>query len=526
MPNILKVTKEEITWQLSGSNINAGAQANARIKEYLGEDARFFASMSATTTGYTWTSRESGWIPLTSATNLQRDKVKSVLEALRNRIRERLSSKPRLAGEILSLPSDDGKYIFFIEDNDGMRILIAGWGFSNARRKVIIPGRNKKEIISIPIVKIGFTINGALQPSHKFYITTLGGASKECFTDTEGFYHLGEQKAGTNVNLIDADSGKSISFTVEEEQSEYIFDITRDSKVCIKVTCDDAPLDNTEVSIGYHGSINTYTTNSFGEVNISLPFFNNEILNISVNGVDKSTVCQYPETDIEIQLTKPKEKKDVVIIPEPPVNDTKLVSVRCINQNGDPLYDYPITIVIRENTSDFLTDKEGIVKLSPQTLGTNIKVIDGFDNSKSMTHIVDESDNIIEFIIPEEVPSIPDNILQMIGIDGNPMANRKVVLRQGDKALILSLDGDGTTRFKINEFECGKDMSAQILSKENEHDQIPFTLDENEHDYVIQEIVATKNPWWHKFLNIVMAIILITAITELGAIFVQHLPFV
>lgn len=526
MPNILKVTKEEISWQLSGSSINAGAQANARIKEYLGEDAKFFAPMSATTTGYTWTSPESGWTSLASATSSQRNMVEKELAELRSRVQQKLGAKPKLAGEILSLPSDDGKYIFFIENGDGIRILIAGWGFSNARRKVVIPGKNVKNLSLVNIAKIGFTINGELQSAHTFFITTHGGTSKECFTDADGFYHLGEQKEGTNINLIDADSHKSISFKIEDGKSDYLFDVTRNSNVCVKVSCDGMPLGDTEVSISYHGTKNKYTTDSFGEVSITVPYFSGENIEVSVEGVDKSSVCQYPETNIEISLTKPEVQEKEVVIPVPPVFDLKQVSVKCVNQKREIRYDYPITIVVGESTSDYITDKGGSVNIPPQKLGTSIKVIDGFDSSNSLTHIVDESNNVIEFVIPEEPPIVIDNVLQIIGIDGNPISNKKVVLRQGDKQLILALDENGTTRFKINEFECGKEMSAQILSKENDYDQISFTLDENEHDYVIQEMVATKKPWWHKLLNVLLAIILIVAIIGLGAIFVQYLPLV
>lgn len=526
MPNILKVTKEEISWQLSGSSINAGPQANARIKEYLGDDARFFAPMTATSTGYTWTSQESGWIPLASASDIQRDMVETELANLRNRIQQKLSSRPKLAGEILSLPSDDGKYIYFIDGKDGIRLLITGWGFSNARRKVIIPDKNKKDIKSISSARIGFTINGELQPTHRFHITTMGGAAKECFTDAEGFYHLGEQKANTKVNLIDGDSQKTISFVIEDGKSDYIFDITRNSKVRIIVSCDETLLENAEITIGYHGNSHTYTTDSLGEVNITLPFFNGEIIETSTNGIDKRTLCQYPETEIQIRLTKPKveERSDNDIIIDPPVKKSRTVSIRCINQEGNPRYNYPITVKIGEHTTDFLSDKEGLVRLTPQEIGTEIKVIDGFDDANYVRHIVDDSDNAIEIISPEEVATIPDNTLQMIGIDGNLLANQKVILRQGDKTLILSLDGEGTTRFKDSEFEHNKEMTAQILSKDNEHDLIPFTLDENEHNYVIQELEVTKKTWWHRLLNIVLAIILISAIAELGSIFVQLLP--
>lgn len=530
MPNILKVSKEEICWQLSGSSINAGPQANARIKEYLEDDARFFAPMTATSTGFTWTTQESGWLPLVSATSVQRDKVESELANLRNRVQQKLSLRPKLAGEILSLPSDDGKYVFFMEGNEGIRLLIAGWGFSNARRKVVIPGKNKKDIKSISSARVGFTINGELQPSHRFLITTLGGSSKECFTDAEGFYHLGEQKANTKVNLIDGDSQKAISFVIEDGKSDYVFDITRNSKIRVIVSSDETLLENAKINIGYHGSSHTYTTNSLGEVNISIPFFNGEIIETSTNGIDKCTLCQYPETEIKIQIPKPEEEKNSEnddIITEPLVKRSRYVSIRCINQEGNPRYDYPVIVKIGVHTYDYLSDKDGFVRLSPQDVGTEIKVIDGFEDSNSMRHVVDDLvDNVIELIVSEVVATIPDNTLQMIGIDGKLLANRKVILRQEDKTIILNLDGEGTTRFKDGEFERNKGMTAQILSKDNEHDPIPFTLDDNEYDYVIQESEATKKTWWHKLLNIILVIILVVAIVELGSIFVQHLPFI
>lgn len=529
MPNILKVTKEEISWQLSGSSINAGPQANARIKEYLGEDARFFAPMTATSTGYTWTSQESGWMPLATATGKQRDMVESELVDLRNRVQQKLCLRPKLAGEILCLPSDDGKYVFFMEENDAIRLLIAGWGFSNARRKVVIPGKSKKDIKSISSARVGFTINGELQPSHRFLITTIGGAAKECFTDAKGFYHLGEQKANTKVNLIDGDSQKPISFTIEDGKSDYVFDITRNSKIRVIVSCDETLLENAEITIGYHGISQTYTTDSLGEINITVPFFNGEIIETNTNGIDKRTLCQYPETVIQIQIPKPKEENksdNDDILNEHTFKESRDVSIRCINQEGNPRYNYPVIVEIGGYTADYLSDKDGLVRLTPQEIGTEIKVTDGFEDSNSVRRVVVDSDNTIELVVPEDVASIPDNTLRMIGVDGRVLANRKVILRQGDKTLILKLDGEGTTRFKDGEFERNNEMTAQILSKDNEHDTIPFTLDDDEYDYVIQESEAAKKSWWRRLLNILLAIMLIAAIAELGSIFVQHLPYV
>lgn len=526
MPNILQVTKDEIIWQLSGSSINAGQQANTRIKDYLGDDARFFAPMTATTKGFTWTSQEVGWKPLASASDSQRYKVASELESLRTIVRQKLSSNPKLADAVLSLPNDEGKYIFFKEEGEGIRILVAGWGFSNSRRKVVIPDNNKIDESLLVNAKLGFTIKGELQPSHKFYITTVSGNSKECFTDADGFYHLGQQKAGTKVELLDADSRKSISFTIEKGTTDYLFDVTRIANVCVRVFGDGRPMADVRVDIGYHGSTDSYITDSFGEVKISVPYFDNEMIDVAIRGVDgfepaeNRAACNFPDTLIELQLQKHEE------VPLPPEYEYRPVSVRCVNQNGEPRQGYPITVEIDQDTSNYLTDNDGTIRLPAQKTGTYIKVMDGCDSSNSSIWNVGDSDNVIELIVPEQMPIVPDNILQMIGIDGKPLAYRDVILRQGHNTLTLGLDAEGRTGFKSDTFECGKEMSAQVIDNNEGHDAIPFTLEEDEHEYVIIEAVSTKSPWWHSLLNILLLIALICAIALLGAYFVNYLPVI
>lgn len=527
MPNILQVTKDEIIWQLSGSSINAGQQANTRIKDYLGDHARFFAPMTATTKGFTWTSQEVGWKPLASASDSQRYKVASELESLRTIVRQKLSSNPKLADAVLSLPNDEGKYIFFKEEGEGISILVAGWGFSNSRRKVVIPDKNKIDESLLVNAKLGFTIKGELQPSHKFYITTVSGNSKECFTDADGFYHLGQQKAGTKVELLDADSRKSISFTIEKGTTDYLFDVTRMANVRVKVDCDGMPVTGARISIGYHGASETYTTDSSGEVNISVPCFNNEMIDVTAAGLEgfepaeNRAACQFPDTVIELQLQKHEE---TVAVPLPPVCEFRPVSVRCVNQHGEPRQGYPIAVEIDQDTSNYLTDNDGAIRLPDQKTGTYIKVMDGYDSSNSSIWAVGDSDNVIELIVPEVAPVVPENILQMIGIDGKPLAYRNVILSQGHNILTLGLDAEGRTGFKSDTFECGKELTAQVIDNNEGHDAIPFTLEEDEHEYVIIEAVSTKSPWWHSLLNILLLIALIFAIALLGAYFVNYLP--
>ena len=518
MPNILKISKEEISWQLGGCSINAGPQANARVKEYLDKDAVFFAPMSVTGNGYIWMSPESGWTPLSEADGSQKDSVKKEVAQLRQRVLGKLNSNSKLAKSLLSLPSDEGKYIFFKDENGQLRILLAGWGFANSRKAVISSGKVVKPKLSISTAKLAFAISGEIQTSYEFLIITVGGTQKKCFTGADGYYFLGEQKVGTLLQISDPLSGKKFTVEIEDNREEYILDVTRTLHIIVAVEKDEKPLSEASVSIDYHGKSYEKKTDHQGLVSISAPFFANENITANYDGQNISSLAMFPTTKLEFKLSSP------VVLPPPPPEEKKNVVIRVIDQFGNICSNYPIDVEVDNLRNDFLTNENGIVLFKDVKVGTLISVKDGFSSVSPFLYTVGVGENEINYIIEKEVVHLI-NSLQMIGENNTPYSNRKVVLRQGDKSLILALDGEGKTAFNADAFENEKEINAQILSKDQQMEVIPFMTYPQEREYVIEVKSITNKPWWIVLVNILLIILLIIGMAWLGAYFVSHLPF-
>lgn len=522
MPNVLTVTKDEVIWQLSGININAGEMANGRIAD-LKEDAKYFARMKTTSNGYAWTSPETGWTPLSQADEAQAAKVLEKLDSLRQKVSHRLSANPRLANGILTLPPDTDKFVFFKDEDGNIRILLTGWGFKNSRVDLHRPIKVKKDTTPRSVAKIGFAIDGEVQPSHLFYIVTLAGKSKECLTDTSGFYDLGEQKIGTPIQVTDAASGKKFSFTIEEGKGNYVLDITRKSNIQVSVFQDDEPKSGSHVEIRYHGREYQVDTDANGIASVSAPFFEGESVSAKVDGKESSAECTLPKTYLEIKLATPKPEPPKPPVPPVPEFPKCKVWIKCIYQDGRPCPNYPLTVYVSGNRNDWMTGSDGLIRMPEQQLATSVIVYDGYTESNPVNCTVNIGDNEIEYVVQEK--PVVDN-LQMIGVDGNPMRGQKVVLKQGEKSLVFLLDNNGMTHFNDSEFVNDKEITAQIVSQDQQHDMIPFTTEKDERDYVIQETEGTRSTWWKKVLNVVLALILVAGLVWLGAFFVQFLPSV
>ncbi|MDE6792160.1 MAG: hypothetical protein K2J48_03655 [Muribaculaceae bacterium] len=440
-----------------------------------------------------------------------------------------MRDNPKLAGEFLSLPSDSGKYIFFIEDEKGLRILITGWGFSNSRKQVITPLNKKKNIIPVSTIKIGFAIDSEIQPYHDFSLVTLSGQQKKCQTDSEGFYDLGEQKLGVSINISDADSGKDFSFISEKGKEKYLFDITRYSNVSISVTNNGENESGTPVSLSYHGKEFSSTTDEKGRCVFSLPFFKNEIIRISCKDRSNDIVITFPDTEVEFDFISPSVIPPVI----PPVPDEKIivsppevrkteVTIVCKTSTDRPLPNYPLTISIDNSQDHVITDFKGVKTISDLSVGTSIEVRDSFGDNQPIYHKILPKDNIIEYIIPEQKKEV-FNTIQIIRKNNIPASNQILALKQGQNSLVLTLDENGTASYNAEKFKDNEEIIAQILSKNEETERIPFTTDPDERIYLIQEVEIVKDYKWKKIINCILSALLLLALAWGGIIFISSI---
>ena len=90
-----------------------------------------------------------------------------------------------------------------------------------------------------------------------------------------------------------------------------------------------------------------------------------------------------------------------------------------------------------------------------------------------------------EVVEPEEPRDIS---IQVIDSNMKPMAGCSVTFKQGEKELIQKLDGRGTTYLSKEDFATGQPLTAQVSVLGRTLAPIPFTLDEGETQYVLQEV--------------------------------------
>ena len=96
-------------------------------------------------------------------------------------------------------------------------------------------------------------------------------------------------------------------------------------------------------------------------------------------------------------------------------------------------------------------------------------------------------------LIPEPEPEpepekVRDISIQVIDRNMRPLAKSNITFKQGEKEMNQQLDALGTTWLAKDEFKTGEEMTARIMAPGRVLPPIPFTLDEGETQYVLQEI--------------------------------------
>lgn len=544
MPTILKVQKEEISWQLGGVNINAGTQANTRLKENLGELASSFAPMSVTVQGYQWSAPDTGWTPLSQASPAQADLINVLLNNLREAVHSRLQQQPKLAERILSLPSDLGKYIYFRGTGESTQLLVAGWGFANSRRQVTSIGRVKKDIRNNVDARIGFTIEGQLQPDFVFSIVTLGGKEKECITANDGFYNLGPQKAGVVVNVCDTSSGKRFTFKIEDGKNEYLFDVTRMMRIVISATKDGAPICDAEIRLKLHDRDMCLTTDSRGVAVTEIPFFPGDLVSAKLEDHTLSEKAAWPEVRMEFTITSPvQETSELPEIPETPEkpetpDETVLpetvdneeaecpdipvypVVAICMDQDGTPLPGHSLDIEYLDTEVVKAADAEGQIVLPDMPADAVVRVSDAEGMTHMRSFLITPGENILEFII--EIPAI-QNSIKISGPDGKPFSDRKIRLIQGDTELILKLDSDGSAMFDDGIFEHGADIEVRTIPETSDDIPMSFTTSPDEREYVLEQVIESGKSWWRRLLDYTLLTLLLVVLSVIGIAYCEFL---
>lgn len=193
-------------------------------------------------------------------------------------------------------------------------------------------------------------------------------------------------------------------------------------------------------------------------------------------------------------------------------------------ENGDVVNNYPISVEYGGNVTDYVSNSEGIVALSDMEDGKTMKVTDGINLDNVVDYTLDKEQKEYVFVIPEEKKEEPKDIKVMFrDVKGNPIVCDNVIFRQeGKPELTIQLDDNGNTFFKEGKFDLNVPMSAHIngWSNAEQYPPIPFTLEEDEYEYLLQEKESTtKSTWWKIFLEILAVLVAIASLWLLWPFF-------
>lgn len=178
--------------------------------------------------------------------------------------------------------------------------------------------------------------------------------------------------------------------------------------------------------------------------------------------------------------------------------------VRVEHENGEIVANYPISIMLGGVSTNYTTNIDGIVSLGEQAVGTKFQITDGTNHAEE--YIVESDTEEYIYVVPEkEIEEAPSIKIMFRDISGNPINCKNVRFQQqGINDVVVQLDEQGDTYFEQGVFGLNETVTASINGWDNnEYDPIPFVLEPDEYEYLLQEAPATTSTsWWKKILEI------------------------
>lgn len=330
----------------------------------------------------------------------------------------------------------------------------------------------------------------------------LKGKEFSAITDNSGTskisvpYYAGESVEASVRNQVHQEilSSDVIDFTFKIEREEELF---ADIDVCVLNNSN--PVINKEVTFIYHGNVYRGFTDNNGYLRKSVPFADNEVCQIDVEGYESQSRI----------IEKEKINKFVFSLdnvePKEPIKVRSRIIVK--TNSGEIVPDYPITVEYSEFSSRYTSNMNGYVYLDEIEEGLTVKASSCIDSNICYNYIIKKEQEEYEFILPDK----PKEVIKVMfrDIHGNPIQCDKIVFQQNaTNNLELTLDEQGDTWFDQGIFKVGETMHVRIDGWDNpeSYDPIPFTLEDGIYEYLIQED-KPKTSWWMRVLEVLLILL-------------------
>ena len=494
----------EIQWTMVNPSINAGDQANRMLTQALPPDvAEHFATMRIANNKYIWKWQHDA-MPLSMVPPEIADAAHEALGDIRQRIKGKLKDRmsnvspeqcARLEDCILSCPSDD--YIFCYQDTNGQTdVIITGWGFVS--RKVI--GINPWEKVGVKHTEmqelcIGFQLDGEHLPNREFTVNN-NGAVNTFTTDGSGYYSFEKPfSVDTKLTITDLTTNKSFDIQIAKGQKEHLFDVTIKTRISVKVQKNGIPVANQQVTIECAGNSYTFVTDEMGKCSQIVTYFENE----------QVTVLWGEEQQTQ-DLSKDGNSFIFEMEQEPPIEEPIpfCANVKVVDQMGNTLPGYPITIETAAGVFNCSTDDYGMTNTPSMTEGEAFVLRDGNNPDNYQQYTMSAQQNEYVLMVNIEIPQPVENARIRI-VDRNNLfiTNAPVTfVQQGMAPVEGYIDENGDCVVDKSLFIPEAPIQTMVNDVNRQLPPIMFAMSNDENDYLLAE--ENDTPWWLILLEILI----------------------
>ena len=323
-----------------------------------------------------WSLSGNDWTAFTKADDDTKSAVAQHYQQRRQQMFNALQGSP-MRDAILTFPSED--FIYFRPSAGGFDIAITGWGFKYPDR----PGGGELDTwikrSTLQMVNIAFSWDEQPLPNIAFRL-----AGQPRTTATDGFFRFDRPiPVGTSYPL-ELSTGEKFTLTVEQDRSDYIFDLTQYMQVEIDVAQDGMPAANKTCNVSFGTKNLSAETNEAGHASLRIPLVCDTLLqlqvpqpscNVSCDAQSEEKTPTYNGEILHFQFLfetpkpepvpepEPEPEPDPVPEPEPepePEAEPEFISFQLLDYGGYPLPNMPFTLKLKlKGEQQLVTDEEG-----------------------------------------------------------------------------------------------------------------------------------------------------------------------
>lgn len=435
-----------------------------------------------------------------------KSKISLEIEDFKDIIEKKLSSDPEtkvIAKSIFTVPSRDSIIILQKADNTVVPI-ITEWGLKSAIHS--FNGDPFTHYINWPKAKrndvnVIISFHNEIIPKDKSVIIQVDNVESKHTMDSSGIIRLGKIFIGSKINVQNPTTIEQDirSFVVNEEIKDYnlMFDYKTSGKILVQDQHGN-PHINVNIEVTNHHLVKIYVTDKFGKIDIPVLIADYSI---------KATLLDNFEISDTYHVKVDEDNNNFIFVVKTP--EFIDIEVLVINQNNEPVSDYPIVISYQEKDNEYFSGHEGKVCIDKIQEGENIIITDKNNIANTNSFKVQKEVKLFIFKVVVDIPQIVT--IQLLDHKGLPIGYASIDVKIAGKTFNDYSNEEGKVFFS-NEGILDNSKGTIIAQIKNGNNKLQtfrksFTYTTNENIYIFK--LKKFNKRWLLFLLFLLPLLLL-----------------